>query len=98
MLGQLVNAVLERALEAELTAHRGYGDTMSSGTTPATPATGGGRARPSKPGSGPCTSRCRGIGRACSIGKGLIAKFSLAIKPLPMEHACVSANEFSYHG
>lgn len=51
MLGELVKAVLERALEAELTAHLGYGKHDPAGHHSGTPATAR-SPRPCRPGSG----------------------------------------------
>jgi len=59
MLGELVRAVLERALEAELTAHLSYERHERGG--PATPVTGPSPRR-CRPGSARCPCRCRGTG------------------------------------
>ena len=61
MLGELVAAVLERALAADLTAHLGYGKGDRAGRQPGTPATGRSPRR-CRPGSGRCRWPCRGTG------------------------------------
>jgi putative transposase len=63
MLGELVKAVLERALDAELTAHLGYERRERPGITPAIPATGRSPRR-CRPGSGRSGWKCRGTGPA----------------------------------
>ena len=62
MLGELIRAVLERALEAELTAHLGYAKGGRGGAGTATPATGRSPRR-SRRASGRCRFRSRGTGR-----------------------------------
>ena len=66
MLGELVKAVLERALEAELTAHLGYerGD-RAGRRRPRTTATAPSPRR-CRPASGRCRWPCRGTGPARS--------------------------------
>jgi putative transposase len=64
MLGELVRAVLERALEPELTAHLGYGRGGRGGS--GGNARNGKSPRPCRPGSGRCRCRCRGTGRGRS--------------------------------
>jgi hypothetical protein len=63
MLGELVKAVLERALEAGLTAHLGYerGDRAGRGGGPANYRNGT-IAKTVQTGVGPVPGRCRGIG------------------------------------
>lgn len=63
MLGQLVKAVLERALEAELTTHLGYGKHEASGNNSGNSRNGRGRAKRCRPGWVRYVYRCRGIGR-----------------------------------
>jgi hypothetical protein len=65
MLGELVAAVLERALQAELAAHLGYGkhDTAGRGSGNSRNGTSPRRCRP---GSGRCRWPCRGTGPAAS--------------------------------
>ena len=65
MLGELVKAVLERALEAELTAHLGMNGAIGPGITAAIRATGRSPRR-CRPGSGRWAWRCRGTGPGVS--------------------------------
>jgi hypothetical protein len=65
MLGELVSAVLERALQGELEAHLGYGRHDAAGNNTGTRGTGTSPRR-CRPGWGRCRCRCRGTGRARS--------------------------------
>jgi len=72
VLGELVAAVLERALQAEPAAHLGYGRHEAAGRGSGTPATAI-SPRPCRPGSGRWPCRCRGD-RAGSFEPLLIPK------------------------
>jgi putative transposase len=65
LLNQMFKAVLERALQTELTEHLGYEKNRAQGRGAATRATAP-TPRPSRVWPGPCSSRCRGTGRAVS--------------------------------
>ncbi len=65
MLGELVKAVLERALDAELTAHLGYERREAAGRNSGN-SRNGRIAKNCRPGSGRWRWRCRGIGPGVS--------------------------------
>ena len=84
MLGELVKAVLERALEAELTAHLGYerNDRVGRGGATGTIATARSPRR-CRSASARCPWPCRGTERGCSPS----TPGSLTCLPRPGRHS-----------